>query len=97
MGISLYCVYQFLVDFFFQSQEDQLHWRPVFYIASAVYIVGGISYLILGTGKEQQWNQSYYSARVGSDKGDTKPLLEDDKYQSADGIYAASHGDKLSS
>ncbi|XP_037294522.1 putative inorganic phosphate cotransporter [Manduca sexta] len=39
-----------------KDETDPDQWRKVFYISSAVYIVGNTIYLIFGTSEKQKWN-----------------------------------------
>ncbi|KAJ8721794.1 hypothetical protein PYW08_004196 [Mythimna loreyi] len=40
-----------------KDETDPDEWRKVFYIASAVYVVGNTFYLIFGTSERQTWNE----------------------------------------
>ncbi|KAJ0176883.1 hypothetical protein K1T71_008062 [Dendrolimus kikuchii] len=41
-----------------KDETDPEDWRKVFYIASAVYIIGNTLFIIFGTSEKQKWNES---------------------------------------
>lgn len=51
-GILAPLIVQVLVT----DEENQVHWRRTFYLASAVYISGAIIFCIFGSGEVQPWN-----------------------------------------
>merc|ERR1711962_1662805 len=40
-----------------KQHNDKAHWRILFCIASGVYLIGTITFIVLGTAKEQKWNR----------------------------------------
>lgn len=44
------------VPYFCSLQPTRGQWQKVFYLSAIIYVIGAISYLILGSGEEQIWN-----------------------------------------
>ena len=40
-------------------QPTRGQWQKVFFISAGVYVVGWITYLLLGSGKQQSWNTPF--------------------------------------
>ena len=47
----------------------QDHWDTVFWISAAVYTLGTLTFLLLGTAEEQPWNRGEYDKSVGASAG----------------------------
>lgn len=47
-------------------------WQIVFYISTGMYAVGGVAYLLLGSGEEQPWNTPTTDFKI-NENTDVKP------------------------
>ena len=67
-----------LLSFSF-SQPTRLQWQKVFYISAGMYVLGWITFLLLGTGKQQSWNTPYEDLLVPVDipREPRKPVMAD--------------------
>ena len=61
------------------SQPTRLQWQKVFYISAGMYVLGWITFLLLGTGKQQSWNTPYEDLLVPIDipREPRKPVMAD--------------------
>ncbi|KAK3748449.1 hypothetical protein QZH41_019368, partial [Actinostola sp. cb2023] len=57
-------------------QPTRGQWQKVFYLSAIIYVVGGVSYLILGSGEEQWWNtpEDEQFVQVEVPREERKPL-----------------------
>ncbi|KAK6628099.1 hypothetical protein RUM44_010581 [Polyplax serrata] len=58
------------------TQDNQVYqqWQIVFWILSATYITGGLTFLLFGTGELQPWNSATPDSSDNLKLGETKPL-----------------------
>ncbi|KAG7312255.1 hypothetical protein JYU34_001727 [Plutella xylostella] len=62
IGTTAGIIVPLVVAYFTESDETNIeNWRPVFYIGSAVYIITGIVFMILGSTELQDFNEIVYS------------------------------------
>lgn len=56
-----------------------MQWQKIFYITAGVYVIGWVTYLLLGTGKQQSWNTPYEDLLVPVDipREPRKPVMAD--------------------
>ena len=54
-----------IVGFIINGQNDVDHWKLVFWISTAVYSVGSLAFIVLGSSEEQKWNRVKMS-RLGN-------------------------------
>jgi len=59
LGNTMGFVAPALVGYIIKGHNDVEHWQIVFWIASAVYTLGSILFIFLGTAEEQHWNTRY--------------------------------------
>ncbi|XP_071942007.1 sialin-like [Antedon mediterranea] len=57
-----------------ENNETRKQWQIVFWICCGVYLLGFITYLIFGSGVEQEWAKDSYN-----DSKTTEPLLQESK------------------
>jgi len=55
-------------------QGTREQWLYVFYISAAIYLVGAVLYLLLGSGVEQEWNKPSYRFKRTAER---EALLDD--------------------
>ena len=61
-------VFASLSDFLvFRFQPTRGQWQKVFYISAGLYVVGWITFLLLGSGKQQSWNTPFEDLLVPVD------------------------------
>jgi len=60
-------------------QPTRVQWQKVFYISAGVYLLGWITYLLLGSGKQQSWNTPYEDllAPIDIPREPRKPVMAD--------------------
>ena len=57
LGNTMGFVAPMIAGVIINGHNDIKHWQIVFWIASVVYIVGTIMFIICGSAKEQSWNR----------------------------------------
>ena len=46
-----------ILGFIINGQSDVEHWQLVFWIATVVYTLGSLVFIVLGSSEEQKWNR----------------------------------------
>ena len=67
------------ISFLFLLQPTRVQWQKVFYISAGMYVFGWVTYLLLGSGKQQSWNTPYEDLLVPIDipREPRKPFMAD--------------------
>ena len=66
LGNTMGFVAPMIVGAIIEGHNDQDHWDTVFWISAAVYSLGTLTFLLLGTAEEQPWNRGEYDKSVGA-------------------------------
>lgn len=69
----------YVVGMLTDNQPTRLQWQKVFYITAGMYVLGWVSFLLLGSGKQQSWNTPYEDRLVPIDipREPRKPIMAD--------------------
>ncbi|XP_020610537.1 sialin-like isoform X1 [Orbicella faveolata] len=57
----------YVVGYLTDNEPTRGQWQKVFYISAGLYVVGWITYLLLGSGKQQSWNTPFEDLLVPVD------------------------------
>ena len=63
----------------FFLQPTRVQWQKVFYISAGMYVLGWVTFLLLGSGKQQSWNTPYEDqlVPVNMQREPRKPVMAD--------------------